>query len=379
MITPAEIHAAHILIVDDREANILLLEGILRREGYQHISRTLDSTQVFELHRLNRYDLILLDLHMPKMDGFEVMANLKSLEKEGYLPVLVVTAQPGHLLRSLRAGARDFISKPFDLAEVLMRVHNLLEVRLLHRALLTYSRQLEVRNQVLKETFGRQLSESSLEQLLALPEILKVGGETHKVTMMVANLMGITSACADLPPNRTAWAVNSYLDKMLEILLDHGGFLDGFTGDGMMALFGAASAQPHDAQRAVACALAMQAAMHEVNVFNRQEGFPLMEMAVGLHTGEVVVGHIASTGSSKRANYGALGSEVNVATRVESCTPAGQTMMSQSTADEVASLVRIGERLVVQPADMGPPIAIYSVLGMAPLGVPQAAAIATNT
>lgn len=369
--TSSEIYSANILIVDDKEANILLLEGVLRREGYLHLSRTLDSTKVFDLHRLHKYDLILLDLHMPGMDGFEVMASLKSLEKDAYLPVLVVTAQPGHVLRALRAGARDFVSKPFDLAEVLMRVSNLLEVRLLHKQLLSYSKKLEVRNQVLSETFGRHLSEDVLEQLLALPEILRVGGQTHKVTMMMANLSGFTAACADLPPDRAALAVNNYLDKMLEILLDHGGALDGFTGGGMLALFGAAGSQPDDAQRAIACALAMQAAMGQVNSFNDGEGLPHMEMRVGLHTGEVVVGNI---GSSQRANYGALGSAVSVAAQVESCTGAGHIRMSQATADEVAALVRIGERSMVQPSGPGPAVAVYSVLGMNALGSAAAAA-----
>ena len=91
--------------------------------------------EVCELHLKNRYDLILLDLQMPGMDGFQVMEGLKEIEPDGYLPVLVITAQPGHKLRALQAGAKDFVSKPFELAEVLARVHNMLEVRLLHKEL----------------------------------------------------------------------------------------------------------------------------------------------------------------------------------------------------------------------------------------------------
>jgi adenylate cyclase len=132
MISHADILQGKILIVDDQEANVALLEQTLRRAGYRSITSTMDSGRVCELHLLNRYDLILLDLQMPGMDGFQVMENLKELETGGYLPVLVVTALPGHKLRALQAGARDFVSKPFDLAEVLIRVHNMLEVRLLH-------------------------------------------------------------------------------------------------------------------------------------------------------------------------------------------------------------------------------------------------------
>src|ERR1035437_6182116 len=125
---------AKILIVDDQKANVLLLERMLRGAGYTSIQSTMDPREVCKLHRKNRYSLILLDLVMPGMDGFQVMESLKEIETGGYLPVLVITAQPDHKQRALKAGAKDFISKPFHLDVVLMRVHNMLEARLLHEA-----------------------------------------------------------------------------------------------------------------------------------------------------------------------------------------------------------------------------------------------------
>jgi signal transduction histidine kinase len=133
MISASDILEASILIVDDQDVNVSLLEQLLRDAGYVSVTSTRDPHQVCELHLKHRYSLILLDLLMPGMDGFQVMEGLKAIETEGYLPVLVQTAQPNHKLRALKAGAKDFISKPFDLAEVLLRVHNLLEVRLLHK------------------------------------------------------------------------------------------------------------------------------------------------------------------------------------------------------------------------------------------------------
>lgn len=133
MISSADILHAKILIVDDQEANISLLERMLSAAGYDSVTSTMEPTQVCELHLINHFDLILLDLQMPGMDGFQVMENLKEIEKGGYLPVLVITANPEHKLRALKAGAKDFLSKPIDLAEVLLRVHNMLEVRLLHQ------------------------------------------------------------------------------------------------------------------------------------------------------------------------------------------------------------------------------------------------------
>jgi adenylate cyclase len=132
MIRDADILNAAILVVDDQEANVVLLERMLEGAGYTAVTSTRESRQVCELHRLHQYSLILLDLQMPGMDGFEVIDALKAMAPDDYLPVLVITAQPGHKLRALQAGAKDFVSKPFDLAEVLMRVRNMLEVRLLH-------------------------------------------------------------------------------------------------------------------------------------------------------------------------------------------------------------------------------------------------------
>lgn len=143
MVSTADILNAGILIVDDLEANVQLLEQMLMTAGYTRITSTRDPRAVCALHRANHYDLILLDLRMPGMDGFQVMESLKEIEADSYLPVLAVTAEPGHKLRALQGGAKDFVSKPFDLAEVLMRVHNMLEVRLLHEAACNYSKMLE--------------------------------------------------------------------------------------------------------------------------------------------------------------------------------------------------------------------------------------------
>lgn len=133
MVTPSDILQGKILIVDDQKANVQLLERLLRGAGYTAVASTMDPGAVCGLHREHGYDLILLDLEMPGLDGFQVMSALKEVESGGYLPVLAVTAQPAHKLRALQEGAKDFISKPFEFAEVLMRIRNMLEVRLLHK------------------------------------------------------------------------------------------------------------------------------------------------------------------------------------------------------------------------------------------------------
>lgn len=135
MIAPSDILNASILIVDDQDSSIQLLDRILANAGYTSVTRTKDANDVCELHRRNRYDLILLDIEMPGagFSGFQVMDGLRQIDPDSPLPVIVITAHPGHKLHALQAGATDFISKPFELAEMLVRIRNMLEISLLHR------------------------------------------------------------------------------------------------------------------------------------------------------------------------------------------------------------------------------------------------------
>lgn len=166
MISTNDILAAHILIVDDQPANVDVLDQLLKSAGYLHVTSTHNPHDVCGLHRDNQYDLILLDLQMPGMDGFQVMEGLKASMTNSYLPVIVVTAQPGHKLRALQAGAKDFISKPFDLVEVKTRIQNMLEVRLLYRQLGEFNTALEQavqrRTQELLESEARYRSLTEL-------------------------------------------------------------------------------------------------------------------------------------------------------------------------------------------------------------------------
>ena len=166
MISEQEILNASILIVDDQEANVQLLGEMLRDAGYTCIASTNDPYNVCALHQKDHYDLILLDLQMPGMDGFEVIEGLKEIETDGYLPVLVITAQPGHKLRALAAGAKDFVSKPFDLVEVQTRIHNMLEVRLLYKKLEQHNQMLE--QTVLERTAELRASEARFRRLTEL-------------------------------------------------------------------------------------------------------------------------------------------------------------------------------------------------------------------
>ena len=193
MINSSEILNAKILIVDDLAANVRLLEKTLSGAGYTRIASTLDPNEVCALHGKNRYDLILLDLLMPGMDGFQVMEGLKGIETGGYLPILVITAQPDHKLRALQAGAKDFISKPFDLVEVKTRIHNMLEVRLLYQQIANHNKLLE--QMVLERTAELRASEERFQRLTELSSDWyweqDVNGRFTKISGPALEMLGI--------------------------------------------------------------------------------------------------------------------------------------------------------------------------------------------
>ncbi len=201
------IRSASVLIVDDQESNVLLLEQMLRDAGYTNVTSTMDPEEVCALHRKNAYDLILLDLQMPRMDGFQVIEGLRTNLEDPYLPVLVITAQPGHKLRALEAGVRDFISKPFDIVEVRTRIRNMLEVRLLYKKLANYNQELE--KAVAERTAELRESEARFRSLAELAsdwyweqneqgEFTRVSGPVlDMLGMRVPALAGSASAVPD--------------------------------------------------------------------------------------------------------------------------------------------------------------------------------------
>jgi CheY-like chemotaxis protein len=190
----AAILASSILIVDDQAAHVLLLERLLQDAGYLNVSSTLEPREVGALHRKHRYDLILLDVQMPGLDGFGVMDGLRADLVSNCLPVIVLTAQPGHKLRPLQAGARDFINKPFETVEVKVRIHHMLEVRLLQKRLLAHNRDLE--RTVRERTAELQESEARYRSLTQLAVDWyweqNDAGELTQASGLVTELLGIT-------------------------------------------------------------------------------------------------------------------------------------------------------------------------------------------
>jgi len=230
MVDSSDISGANILIVDDQETNVTLLERLLSEAGYTRVSATMNPQEVCALHRDNRYDLILLDLQMPGMDGFDVMEALKANIVESYLPVIVLTAQPAHKLRALQAGAKDFISKPFDLVEVKTRIHNMLEVRLLYKQIENYNEMLE--RTVHERTTALRESEARFRSLTELASDWyweqDDTGKFTRVSGPVLEMLGIRiDAVADEGSSNgvTGWN-ETEREKLRAMIADRQPFLD---------------------------------------------------------------------------------------------------------------------------------------------------------
>ena len=214
----------------------------------------------------------------------------------------------------------------------------------------------------IRKTFGRYLTDEVVANLLEHPEGLKLGGERRKITILTSDLRGFTALSERLSPEEVIKVLNIYLRYMADVITQYQGTIDEFMGDGILVLFGAPTAREDDAQRAIACAIAMQLAMDSVNEKMRQLELPHLEMGIGINTGEVVVGNI---GSEKRTKYGVVGSQVNLTYRIESYTVGGQILISELTLKDAGSIVKVEGQREVHTKGVKHLVTIYEVAGIA--------------
>jgi adenylate cyclase len=213
----------------------------------------------------------------------------------------------------------------------------------------------------IRRTFGRYLSDEIVNTILENPAGQKLGGERRKITILTSDLRGFTSLSERLEPEKVIQVLNYYLGCMTDVITRHNGTIDEFMGDGILVLFGAPIRRETDAQRAIACAIEMQLAMEDINKTVQKWELAPLEMGIGIHTGEVVVGNI---GSEKRTKYGVVGGPVNLTYRIEACTIGGQILISQETLECAGDSVQIAEQQTVSPKGVTEPITIHEVAGI---------------
>jgi adenylate cyclase len=213
----------------------------------------------------------------------------------------------------------------------------------------------------MRKTLGRYLTDEIVANILETPSGLKLGGERKKVTVLVSDLRGFSAISEQLPSEEVVKVLNLYLGAMTDVINQYKGTISDFMGDGIFVMFGAPINRQDDSTRAIACALRMQLAMQQVNEQNRQMNLPILEMGIGINTGEVVAGNI---GSQKRAQYTVIGSHVNLAARIESYTVGGQILISENTRNDANIDLQITGKQQIEPKGMKDPVTIYEISGI---------------
>ncbi|MCK5797951.1 MAG: response regulator, partial [Deltaproteobacteria bacterium] len=329
-----------------------------------------DPTQAQDVAARFEPSVILLDLEMPKLNGFELIARFRATAETATVPIIVLSGitDVSAKVRAFSLGASDYAEKKMERVELTRRItYHSRAYRTAERLndsitqLTAAKDRLERQGAFVRRTFGRYLSDEIVASILETPEGLELGGEKRVVTVMMTDLRSFTPLGELLSPHDLLTLLNNYLRAMTDVLLAHYGTIDEFIGDAILAVFGAPISRPDDAPRAVACAVAMQLAMDDVNTWNRRRGLPELAMGIGIHTGEVVVGNI---GSERRAKYGIVGANVNLTARIESYTLGGQIFASAQTVAACNSELRIDDEREVLPKGFSKEITIYDIGGI---------------
>ncbi len=351
-----------ILVVDDNPVNCDLLSRRLTRAGYTVLVAG-GGQQALNLIIEQPFDLVMLDIMMPDMDGITVLGLLRRTYSRSDLPVIMVTAkdETDDIVNALEQGANDYITKPINFPVVLARVESQLSVKQANDQVRALAGELKQKNEFIRRTFGRYVSSEVVENLLDKPEGLGFDGETRRVSILFADLRGFTLLADSLPPEQIVSMLNAYLEVMIDIIGQYSGTVSEIVGDGVLAFFGAPVADAQHTSHAVACAVAMQRAMQQVNERNRELGLPELRMGIGINSGEGVVGNI---GSQTRTKYTVVGSVVNMAARIEGSSAGRQILISETTLFEIGGIVRIDGQRTIRPKGALRPVLVFEVSGI---------------
>ncbi len=351
-----------ILAVDDLPENRQLVSRLLQKTGHTVITAE-SGEEALELLDTMGVDVVLLDLVMPGIGGAEVLRRLKENERLRATPVVMISGQQDmdQIVGCIEAGADDYLLKPFNPVLLQARISAGIERKRWHDREELYRKQLERREKFIRATFGRYLSDDIVDEILERPEGLELGGDLREVTIMMSDIRGFTSLVEHLPPQQVVKLLNRYLGRMTEIILEFGGTIDEFLGDAVLAVFGAPNRNDDDPDRAVRCALAMQAAMADVNKDNRGDGLPEVQMALALNTGSVVAGNI---GSERRSKYGFVGHAMNVTSRIEDVAGPGEILISESTRDQLQHPYQFGKSQALSVKGIEQELRVHAVVGV---------------
>jgi adenylate cyclase len=317
-----------ILVVDDNRDNLDLVNDILSAAGYP-LMQAMTGPDAIHQAQDHHPDLILLDVNLPGMTGFDVCSLLKGQEQTSAIPIIMLTAQSDveSRVKGLKSGADDYLAKPFSPRELLARVERTLKQK-------SVTEELRQRQKLIRATFERFVSPSIVETLLKDPDLVKPGGILQPITVMFADLEGFTSLSERVDPESLLALLNAYHSFIVKIILQYRGTIDKLLGDGVMALYNTPLEQPDHISRAVKSALHIQDELH----WFHQSLPPEHRMTInfGIHTGEAVVGIV---GTENLMNFTAVGDTVNVAARLQSIADKGQILVSRVVYEETQDFI----------------------------------------
>lgn len=309
-----------ILVADDNRDSRLLIADIVTGIGAEVI-QAVDGLEAIEKTQAEIPDLVILDVTMPGMSGFEVCAHLKSAPETSHIPILMLTAMSDidHRVQGLKAGADDYLGKPFSPRELVERVRARFRAK-------QETDDLRKTQQIIRRTFERYVAPAVVEQLLHDPTQVSLGGKLQEVTVLFADLENFTAISEHTPPEKLLAILNEYHTMTVTQIRAHGGTVDKFMGDGVMALYNAPLTQEDHALRAVLTALHIRDSLFE---FHDSFDPPhRMRINFGLHTGMAVVGNV---GAPDLMNFTAVGDTVNIAARLQAISRDGQILISAET------------------------------------------------
>lgn len=346
-----------VLVADDDWLNRDLLKVYLDNAGFRVESfvNGEEAWQAVEQGLLP--DIVLTDMQMPKMDGLGLCIRLKGYPPTQFVPVVIVTGMDDDedRLRAIKAGADDFVTKPFNSLVLLTRVRSLLRIKFLYD-------ELENRNKLLHQVLNRYVDEEVANIILTDPKrYLKLGGETRYVTVLFADVRGFTRFTESNSPKKVVETLNKVYNQFIEVVFEYKGTFDKFLGDGLITFFGAPVSQPDDTLRALKTALEMQRRFSLLEEeINRDVNAPLRGVGIGIHAGEAVVGNI---GSERTMDYTVIGDTVNTARRLQEEAGPGEILISEAVFREVpnAKVLQLAPRMLHGKSE---PFPTFALLGL---------------
>lgn len=343
-----------VLVADDRPDNVELVRDLLTMEGYQVLT-AYNGQEALEKILENLPDLVLLDLDMPLMDGYEVCAQIKATPSTADIPVLMLTAwnAPHQRVKGLQLGADDYLAKPFDYRELLARIDTRIRAK-------RVADSLRAAQEAIRKTFERFVSPQVVQRLLADPSQVRLGGAEQEITVLFADLRGYTRVAEELTPEQLVDVLNGYLAVAVQAVLAFEGTICRYAGDLIMAIFNAPLPQDDHPQRAVRAALKLRQDMEEYHQTLLEH--LRIEFGVGIVTGQAVVGNI---GARDWLNYTAVGDTVNLAQRLEEIAHGGEIMVDEATGQRLEGFARLESKGLVPIRGRREPVAVYMMLGLA--------------